>query len=157
MLNNVFKEISVNKIFGFFLVLLTLTNCSLDTKSGFWTKNKNIEKEKNLKEKKVTELFKEPKTLEKEFNLNVKIRLNSKSKNNSFVNNFDNNNGRVNYDGELKKSSRYKFQKIKNFYQYEPSISFFNNNIIFFDNKGSILQFDEKSKLIWKKNYFSSN
>ena len=53
------------------------THCSLDTKSGFWTKNQTIKKEKNLKEKKVTELFKEPKTLEKEFNLNVKIRLNS--------------------------------------------------------------------------------
>ena len=70
----------MNKIFGFFLIFLTFANCSLDTKSGFWTKKQTIKKEKNLKEKKVTELFKEPKTLEKEFNLNVKIRLNSKSK-----------------------------------------------------------------------------
>ena len=145
----------MNKIFGFFLVLLTLTNCSLDTKSGFWTKNKNIEKEKNLKEKKVTELFKEPKTLEKEFNLNVKIRLNSKSKNNSFVNNFDNNNGRVNYDGELKSVSRFKYSKIDNFEQYEPDLIFDKDNIIFFDSKGSILKFDNFSKLIWKKNFYS--
>ena len=70
-------------------------------------------KEKNLKEKKITELFKDPKALEKEFNLNVKIRLNAKSKNNSFVNNFDNNNGRVNYDGELKRVSRFKYSKIE--------------------------------------------
>ena len=90
----------MNKIFGFFLVLLTFTHCSLDTKSGFWTKKQTIKKEKNLKEKKVIELFKESKTLEKEFNSNVKIRLNSKSKNNSFVNNFDNNNGRVDCAGE---------------------------------------------------------
>ena len=45
--------------------------------------------------------------------------------------------------------------KIKNFYQFEPTISFNKNNIIFFDNKGSILQFDNKSKLVWKKNYYS--
>ena len=50
MLNNVFKEILVNKIFGFFLVFLTFTNCSLDTKSGLWTKNQTIKKEKSLKE-----------------------------------------------------------------------------------------------------------
>ena len=68
MLNNVFKEISVNKIFGFFLVLLTFAHCSLDTKTGLWTKKQTIKKEKYLKEKKVIELFKGPKTLEKEFN-----------------------------------------------------------------------------------------
>ena len=145
----------MNKIFGFFLVLLTFTHCSLNTKSGFWTKNQTIKKEKNLKEKKVTELFKEPKTLEKEFNLNVKIRLNSKSKNNSFVNNFDNNNGRVNYDGELKSVSRFKYSKIENFEQYEPDLIFDKDNIIFFDNKGSILKFNNFSKLIWKKNFYS--
>ena len=145
----------MNKIFGFFLVLLTFTHCSLNTKSGFWTKNQTIKKEKNLKEKKVTELFKEPKTLEKEFNLNVKIRLNSKSKNNSFVNNFDNNNGRVNYDGELKNVSRFKYSKIENFEQYEPDLIFDKDNIIFFDNKGSILKFNNFSKLVWKKNFYT--
>ena len=145
----------MNKIFGFFLVLLTFTHCSLNTKSGFWTKNQTIKKEKNLKEKKVTELFKEPEALEKEFNLNVKIRLNAKSKNNGFVNNFDNNNGRVNYDGELKRVSRFKYSKIENFEQYEPDLIFDKDNIIFFDNKGSILKFNNFSKLIWKKNFYS--
>ena len=48
--------------------------------------------------------------------------------------------------------SKYKFSKIKNFYQFEPVISFNNKNIIFFDDKGTILQFDKNSKLIWKKN-----
>jgi outer membrane protein assembly factor BamB len=31
------------------------------------------------------------------------------------------------------------------------------NNLVFFDNKGSILKFDDKSKLIWKKNYYSKS
>ena len=51
MLNSAFKEISVNKIFGFFLVFLTFTHCSLDTKSGLWTKKQTIKKEKKIKEK----------------------------------------------------------------------------------------------------------
>ena len=29
--------------------------------------------------------------------------------------------------------------------------------MIFFDNKGSILKFDENSKLIWKKNYYTKS
>ena len=54
-----------------------------------------------------------------------------------------------------KKSSRFKFSKIDDFYNFEPTISFNNKKLIFFDNKGSIFQFNEKSKLIWKKNYYS--
>ena len=66
---------------------------------------------------------------------------------------MDNNNGRTNYNGNLKKSSRFKFSRIDNFDFTEPEIIFSKNNIIFFDNKGSILKFDEKSKLVWKKNF----
>ena len=77
--------------------------------------------------------------------------------NNLSVRNYFNNDGRLNYDGLLKKSSRYKFSKIKNFYKFEPTIPFNNKNIIFFDNNGSILQFDDQSKLIWKKNYYSKS
>ena len=39
----------------------------------------------------------------------------------------------------------------------EPEIVFNKNNIIFFDNKGSILKFDDTSKLIWKKNFYLKN
>jgi hypothetical protein len=35
-----------------------------------------------------------------------------------------NNDGRLDYDGILKKSSRFKFSKIKNFYHFEPKLSF---------------------------------
>ena len=34
---------------------------------------------------------------------------------------------------------------------------FDDKDIIFFDNKGSILKFDKDSKLIWKKNYYSKS
>ena len=39
----------------FFLLFIT-TNCSLDTKSGIWTKNKNIDRN-NVNDNKVTTLF----------------------------------------------------------------------------------------------------
>ena len=68
-----------------------------------------------------------------------------------------NNDGRVSFDGSLKKISKYKFSKIENFYQAEPVVSFYGENVIFFDDKGTILQFDKKSKLIWKKNYYTKS
>ena len=59
-----------------------------------------------------------------------------------------------NYDGNLETISRYKFSKIDNFNKFEPEIIFDKENIIFFNNKGSILKFDQFSKLLWKKNYY---
>ena len=81
--------------------------------------------------------------------------MNAKLIKNSFINNFDNNNGRIEYDGNLKNISKYKFSKIDNFNEFEPEIVFDKNNVIFFDNKGSIIKFNEQSKIVWKKNYYS--
>jgi len=144
----------VTKFFKIFLLFVFITNCSLDTKSNIWTKNKKIVKEK---QKTIKLLFKDEKPLDTEFNPQLKIKLSGKLINNSFINNFDNNNGRINYNGNLKKISRFKFSKIDNFDESEPEIIFSENNIIFFDNRGSILKFDSSSKLIWKKNYYSKS
>ena len=135
-----------------FLLFIFITNCSFDKHSGFWTKDKKVEREKqNI----IKVLFEDKRALENEFNPDLKINLKAKLINNSFINNFDNNNGRINYNGNLKSVSRFKFSKIDNFDQFEPEIIFSNNNVIFFDTKGSILKFDNSSKLIWKKNYYS--
>ena len=141
----------MNKILELLLIFLLITNCSLDKKSGLWSKNSKIDIEKDLI---ITELFEDEKTFSEELNSNVKIKLKSNLTNNNFTNNLSNNNGRVNYNGNLKNISRYKFSSIDNFDQFEPEIVFDNNNVIFFDNKGSILKFDEFSKLIWKINYY---
>ena len=142
----------MSKFLGIFLLLTFITNCSLDNKTGLWTKKQKIKEEKKII---IKELFREEKALEKEFNPNLKINLSAKLIDNSFVNNFDNNNGRVNYNGTLKRISKFKFSKIDNFNQLEPEIIFDKNNVIFFDDKGSILKFDNFSKLIWKKNYYT--
>ena len=144
----------MNKILGIFLILFLVNHCSLDKKSGIWTKPQKI---KEVKKIEVENLIKKDEILKKEFNQNLKIKISAKLINNSFVNNFDNNNGRVNYNGNLKNISKFKFSKIDNFGYYEPEIVFDNDNVIFFDNKGSILKFNNSSKLIWKKNYYSKN
>ena len=141
----------MSKFLGIFLLLIFITSCSLDNKTGLWTKKQKIKEEKII----IKELFEKEKTLEKEFNPNLKINLSAKLIDNSFINNFDNNNGRVNYNGTLKSISKFKFSKIDNFNQLEPEIIFDKNNVIFFDDKGSILKFDNFSKLIWKKNYYT--
>ena len=141
----------MNKILGLFLVFILISNCSLDKKSSLWTESKKIETVNDLV---INELFKNEEAFNKEFNSNVKIQLKSNPTKNSFVNNLNNNNGRVSYNGSLKNISRFKFSTIDNFEQIEPEILFDEDNIIFFENKGSIFNFDKFSKLIWKKNFY---
>ena len=140
------------KLIIFFISLILASGCSFNKNSKFWTESQNIQEENKLNFKKI--LVKEE-ALEKEFNSNLSINLGLNNNNNKKLRNYFNNDGRLNYDGVLKKSSRYKFSKINNFYQFETTISFYDKNLIFFDNKGSILQFNDNSKLIWKKNYYS--
>ena len=135
----------MNNIFKIILIFIFITSCSFNKNSKFWTKEKI--KSVEIKEKVIKEMFKKEEDL--------KISFYSKPINKSFINNYDNNNGRINYDGNLKNKSKFKFSKIDNFYQYDPEISFNKDNIIFFDNKGSILKFDNSSSLIWKKNYYT--
>ncbi len=144
----------MNRIIIFFILIIFIAGCSFNKNSKFWTISENIPEEKNLNYQK---FFTEEEALGKELNSNITINLGNKVSNNAKIRNYFNNDGRLDYDGVLKKSSRFKFSKIKNFHQFEPVISFNKKNLIFFDNKGSILQFNEKSKLIWKKNYYSKS
>jgi len=145
----------VNNNFYLFILFLFILNCSLDTKTGFWTKSEKLDFENQNIEKK---LFEDTKIYEKEFNKKFKIRLKKNFKNRSFVNNLLNNNGIVQFNGELKKVSKYKFSKISKFDQYQPELLITNqNNLIFFDEKGSLLNFSNDNKLIWKNNVYSKN
>ena len=143
----------MNKILNFLLITILLSGCSLNKNSSFWTSDALEE----LEEKKFQKIFTDEKALSQELNTNISLNLGSSLTKTILLNNLNNNDGRVNFDGLLKKSSKYKFSKIKNFYQFEPVISFNKNNVIFFDNKGTILKFNERSKLIWKKNYYSKS
>ena len=137
----------MNKIFNLCLVLILISACSFNKNSKFWTKSETIatKQTSNIK------LFKKEKEIDKELNTNITINFSQKPVSSSLSNNLNNNYNRIKFDGDLKKISKYKFSKIENFYQYEPKILFNKENIIFFDNKGSILKFDNQSKLVWKK------
>ena len=143
----------MNKILLFFFLTILITNCSLDTKTGIWSQSEKLNSEKENIEKK---LFEESKIYENEFNPSLKINLNENFKKNSFVNNLLNNNGIVKFNGKLQKIYKYKFSKIGKFDQYQPELLITKtNNLIFFDKKGTILNFANNNKSIWKKNIYS--
>ncbi len=142
----------MNKFLFIFLVLL-INSCSFNPNSGFWTEQKKIKKD----DKTFKQAFKKDKVLKKEFNSNLVIKLDSKLKNNNFLNNTDNNAGRINFNGDLKKISKFNFSKIDNFNYFEPELVFDNQNLIFFDDKSSIIKFDKNSKVLWKKNFYTKN
>ena len=141
------------KILNLFLIIIFCFSCSLNKNSKFWTK----ETIKEIEEKKFEKIFSDPKTLSQELNTNINLNFSTSPKKSKLSKKLTNNDSMVNFDGSLKKLSKYKFSKIENFYQAEPVISFYGENIIFFDDKGTILQFDKNSRLVWKKNYYTKS
>ena len=145
----------MSKLLLVILLSIILTNCSLDTKTNLWSKSKKIKKNDAPV---IKEIFKKTEILQKEFNKDIKINLKGLYKKNSFIGNLTNNNGHLNFDGDLKNISKYKFSKIDYFKYTNPNLIFTQNgSIIFFDNKGTILKFDQKSKPLWKKNYYNKS
>jgi len=144
-------------VYKFILLLVVyffLNQCSLDTKTGFWTKTETLE----VKKENLEQIFKSKEVLEKEFNPNVKIRINSSYTKKPFINNLSNNTGYINFESNFEKISKFKFKKIKNFDFINPDLLIGNDNsLVFFDEKGSILKFNQNSKLIWKKNHYDKN
>ena len=141
----------MNNFFKYFILLILLNNCSLDTKSGIWTDKKNITPQKNN----ISKIFIKDQPLEKELNPNLKIILSSKLINNSFSNNLTNNNGRVNYDGDLKKVSKFKFSKINNvkYYSSNRIASLIGNGILtFVDANTQLNDFFSDDEVIFYKN-----
>ena len=147
----------MNKII-FLFILIFLTGCSLNKNSKFWSTSEILNEDKNnINTSKSEEILKKSLVYKKEFNQNLKIKVEGNFNTNKQIDYLTNNNGRVNFNGKLETLSRYKFSKIKNFYQYEPEIVFHDKSLIFFDNKGNILKFNEESKLEWKQNYYSKS
>ena len=145
----------MNKIFYFLILFLFISNCSLDTKTGLWSQSENLKSEKESVEEK---LFKDIEIYEKEFNEKLKIKLKNDFKKNSFINNLLNNNGVIEFNGKISKISKYRFSKISQFDYYQPELLITDNNtLVFFDEKGTILNFSKNNKLIWKKNIYIKN
>lgn len=137
----------MNKYFLLFLILIY--GCSFNSNSSFWSKTKKTQIDKNL----TKTLFKNIEPNINEFNPNLKITLPTVKTN--ILNYNLNNDGFTSDIISSDKFSKFKFSKIENFSDYEPNILVSENNLFFFDNNGTIIKFNKKSEIIWKKNYYS--
>ncbi len=142
----------MNKLLLLILILLFANNCSNNKKQGLWWNDKPNEEEiKKIK----TILTKQGKE-EKEFNSTLIIKV-SEGKFNSNFDNNQNNTGEVSYVGGLEKIGKYKFSKFKDFEYANLRPVFHNEHVIFSDNKGAIILYDQDQKIIWKKNFYSKS
>ena len=133
------------------LIILILNSCSFDTRSGIWTEEPiNLGNEEN---KEIKVLFKKEILDENEFNPNLKLEIKNLNQN---KNKFNGNNfGALEISSSFENISKYSFNRIKYFDHFEPELVFIRNDLIFFDKKGSIIRFDEKSKIKWKVNHYN--
>ena len=132
----------------FFIILIIFSGCSLEKKTFFKDKTTSVNKEVVLKKKDNKEIIQE------DFNKNIKIKLSKIIKNNKFKE-LRNNYGREEFDSDFKSVSKYKIKKIKDFSNFEPTIVFKSDGIIFFEKQGTLKKYDYSQKLIWKKNFYS--
>ena len=142
----------MNKNFCLVIFFIFLIGCSIDNKSGIWSKNEKIKSANQYKDI----IFEDNKEVSQELNKNIKIYLKDKYTLNNRKNYYNNNTGIINYDGNLKQIKKIKFSKIKNFSKFKPDILYSNNgNIYFFNSKGTIIKFSKNLEVIWEKNIYS--
>jgi len=142
----------VNKVLLSVLILLILNNCSASKKVGFWDKDnkdqKQIENTKTILTKQVR--------LEEEFNPNLYVKISTGKFNQNSLNN-QNDMGELAYEGVLEKIGKYNFSKFNDFDFISPNPLFYNKNLIFYDNKGTIIFYDENQKILWKNNFYNKS
>ena len=142
----------MNKLSLLILILLFINNCSISKKQGFFGKDKpDLEKTQNI-ETILTKQIRE----EQELNPTLEIKISDGKFNKNFNNNH-NNIGELYYEGGLEKIGNYNFTKFDNFQHIDVQPVFYNENIIFSDNKGAIILYDQNQKIIWKKNFYSKS
>ena len=132
------------KYFLIFFLIFFLNNCSFGDRAGIWSQNESLQSTN----KELKTLFEKQEITKDEFNTNFLIQTPLKLINNRQE--FEiNSSGFLNKNLDFKKISRYKFSKIDNFDNFDPTLDFYDNDLLFFDNNVSILRFDDNSYIIW--------
>ena len=132
----------MNRTILYLVILFLFSSCSQDNKS---IENSNTKI-----------LFEEIRPIQENLNSNIQIKLSKFVKNNSFINNNSNNNGNINFEPLFEKKKAYKFSKIKQFNSIDTDILFIkNNDLIYFDNRGTIFRINENFDTVWKANHYS--
>ena len=135
-----------------FLLLLLFNQCSFNEGSRIWSgKEKKSENQNSIKK-----IFPEEKKKSTEFNQDLRLNLEKIQINNKIIDN-KNNYGAQDYDGAIKKIGSYKFSKLKEIDQLDFKPVFLDENLIFFDKKGTIIKYDSNNKVLWKKNHYSKS
>ena len=140
----------MNKVLLLVLILLILNNCSASKKVGFWGEGeRTTEGSENIKI-----ILTDQARVEIEFNPTLEIKFSEGEFNKDFKNN-QNDIGELSYEGNLEKLGKLNFSKFKDFAYPDIQPVFYNENIIFFDGKGSIIYYDKNQKKIWEKNFYN--
>ena len=122
----------------------------MNENSRIWKDKENkLESKKNIKK-----VFLEDKKITTEFNQELKLDL-SIIKFNDKITDNKNNYGSQNYEGLINKIGNYKFSKFEDVNQLNFKPIFLDDGLIFFDKKGSIIRYNDKTKVLWKKNHYS--
>ena len=133
----------MNKAVKYIIILLFISNCSFSKNDK--AKNENL-----------IHIFNKTQPIKKEFNKQLKIKKLNIFKQKSFLKNNTNNNGNINFISNFESISNYKISKIKNFNSNQPELFFTQDeNIIFFDGKGTIFKLSQNLKEIWKINNYN--
>ncbi len=142
----------MNKILLLILIFLFLNNCS-SNKDPL----EQNEKKTNLQNNQVLKKNLNKKTRnEQELNPTLEVNIS----NGEFTKNFDNNKndlGELEYQGLLEKLGKYNYAKFNDFKNIEVKPIFYNENLIFFNNKGTIIVYDQIQKIVWQKNFYSKS
>ena len=122
-------------------ILLLIPACSLNDKTSAWKQNKKTNTE-IVKKKNTKKLFKSNNIIKKELNPTLQIELKK-------------NPNQYNYDEKKTKITKFKLSKTRNFNQINSKIIFYKNDLIFYDNKGSIIRFNNSAEKVWTVNNYS--
>ena len=142
----------MNRIIILIIALIFLNQCSFKENSRIWKDKENkLEAQKNIKK-----VFLEDKKITTEFNQELKLDL-SIIKFNNKITDKENNYGSQNYEGLIDKIGNYKFSKFEDINQLNFKPIFLEDGLIFFDKKGSIIRYNDKTKVLWKQNHYSKS
>ena len=140
----------MSKLIILILLIFLLNHCSLNDDSRIWNdKEKEIKNQSNLKK-----IFSEEKKITTEFNKDLKLNL-EKIKTNNKITDNKNNYGAQDYNGLINKIGSYKFSKLEDVNELDFKPVFLSNGLIFFDKRGTIYRYNDKQKVLWKKNHYS--
>ena len=151
----------------FFLILVLLSNCSFDDKTGIWGDSKK-EKEKiadlERKQKEIIEveqIYSSENVFSEEVSLSKNIILSEPKENLEWSTaNLNNQNflGNIYLTGIQNKSLKKKIGKNKfSMHNNVTTILSHTNNLIFSDDKGTIYNINKNGKINWKKNIYKKS